>query len=136
MKTYKIEIKSDEVIDENEAKECIIQTLKDELDYKQRNKLQLIAREIVSELVENIATKEFKKELREVVKNTINTHERNELTFREGYRDLLVELAREQKPLLEKKIKASLESESYQEIYSALGNVMANKFIDFVRKEN
>jgi BMFP domain-containing protein YqiC len=110
-------------LDESELKENIAKYIKDSAE--------TIVREVLREVVAEIAGKELRKEVKEKVRSFLIGMADTELFYRDEFRKLLVDIARENKKEIDKKVKAFLESNKMDgELISAIGHDMNSRFFD------
>ena len=110
-------------LDEKELKENIAKYVKDSAE--------TIVREVLQEVFTDIAGRELRKEVKEKVKSFLIGMSDSELFYREDFRKLLVDIARENKKEIDKKVKAFLESNRMDDqLISAIGHDMNSRFFD------
>lgn len=99
-----------------------------------KDSCETIVRKVVEDVVVDICKKELRKQVVEKVKSFINGMAGTDLYYRERYRDLLVEIARENKKQINEKVKAFIDDgEMYKRISDSIGYEMANKFVEAMR---
>lgn len=113
----------DIVLDEKELKTEIAKLIKKEAE----EQISSIIRECITDIVK----KDLRKEIKEQVKGFVIGMSSNELFFRDEFRSYLVEIAKENKTIIDSKIKAFLQSDEdmRRRLFDALGTNLADRFL-------
>jgi len=99
-----------------------------------KDSCETVVRKVLEDVIVDICKKELRKQVVEKVKSFINGMGGTELYYKDKFRDLLVEVARENKKQIDTKVKAFADDgEMYKCISNSIGYHIANKFIEAMK---